>query len=522
MLKILKSNLFFFLLLTSIVFSLYYKSIFFDFSYHDDNIIIINNLSFLSNIKNLPKLFQTSAFLFKENTYYRPILNLSFMLDSIICKGKPYYYHFINIILFLFAIFLMYIFLSKLNLNKTILKFLIILIAVHPIFTSTVVWIPARNDTLLAIFMFLSLIFFIKYLKNKTIINHFLYVLFFLIALFVKESAIFAPVIYFLLIFCFNYKINSKEVVKNIFIFIPIFVIYFYIRYLFVSSFAITQYLYNLPIYTKNIIDGITLHLSKIFFPDYIPLVLYEVNLGLKEILFDIIFIFFLIFILYKKLVDTKILIFGLVWFLIFIFPTFLLNEYVFLNHRLIFPITGIIIILTTFLDNLIKKYCSIKKYIMPLFLIVFVGFYLISFKHENNYKNKYVYWPKAYLDAPTYHVTAYYISRLYFEKGDLKTTKRILYSILDKNKAYLADLALIYYYEGNMEKAEELFKQSIKLGINKAQCYRNLSVIYRKKDNISKALEYAKFAVSEDTYDESYNQYLNKLIQYSNEKNNL
>ena len=99
---------------------------------------------------------------------------------------------------------------------------------------------------------------------------------------------------------------------------------------------------------------------------------------------------------------------------------------------------------------------------------------------------------------------------------------KRILYSILDKNKAYLADLALIYYYEGNMEKAEELFKQSIKLGINKAQCYRNLSVIYRKKDNINKALEYAKFAVSEDTYDESYNQYLNKLIQYSNEKNNL
>ena len=169
MLKILKSNLFFFLLLTSIVFSLYYKSIFFDFSYHDDNIIIINNLSFLSDIKNIPKLFQTSAFLFKENTYYRPILNLSFMLDSIICKGKPYYYHFINIILFLFAIFLMYIFLSKLNLNKTILKFLIILIAVHPIFTSTVVWIPARNDTLLAIFMFLSLIFFIRYLKNKII-----------------------------------------------------------------------------------------------------------------------------------------------------------------------------------------------------------------------------------------------------------------------------------------------------------------------------------------------------------------
>ena len=94
MLKFLKSNLFFFLLLTIVVFSLYGKSIFFDFTYHDDDVSILGRVDFLSNIKNAPKLFLTSVFFLKEDPYYRPILNLSFMVDTVFCKGVPYLYHF--------------------------------------------------------------------------------------------------------------------------------------------------------------------------------------------------------------------------------------------------------------------------------------------------------------------------------------------------------------------------------------------------------------------------------------------
>ena len=87
--------------------------------------------------------------------------------------------------------------------------------------------------------------------------------------------------------------------------------------------------------------------------------------------------------------------------------------------------------------------------------------------------------------------------------------------------------MALIYYLEGNIDKAEELYNKSIEYGINKAQCYRNLSVIYLKRDNdINKATEYAKLAVKEEPYDDGYKQYLQKLTQiYSdlpNEKNHL
>ena len=205
MLKFLKSNLFFFLLLTVIVFSLYGKSINFEFTNHDDASLIVNNINYLSQWKNIPSLFTTSAYLSKNYYYYRPVLTLSFSIEAILFYNNTKIYHLTNIILFILALYLMYVFLSKLNTNKTVLKLLMILVCVHPILASSVVWIPARNDTLLAIFVFLSFICFIKYLEENSIKNLAFYILFFTISLFTKESAIFVTVLYILFMYTFDF-----------------------------------------------------------------------------------------------------------------------------------------------------------------------------------------------------------------------------------------------------------------------------------------------------------------------------
>ena len=107
--KILKSNLFFFLLLTTIVFSLYGKSINFDFTYHDDNSLILEKADFLSHITNIPKLFVTSCYYSGDFQYYRPILNLSFLVETSIFGFNTKIYHITNIILFILVLYLMYI-----------------------------------------------------------------------------------------------------------------------------------------------------------------------------------------------------------------------------------------------------------------------------------------------------------------------------------------------------------------------------------------------------------------------------
>jgi len=523
MVKFLKSNLFFLLLLTIVIFSLYGKSISFDFTYHDDDALILEKSSFLSDIKNIPKIFTTSCYYSKDFQYYRPILNLSFLIETSIFGLNIKVYHTTNIILFILALYLMYVFLLKLKLNESILKFIIILVSVHPILTSTVVWIPARNDTLLAIFIFLSFIFFIKYLENNNLQNLILYILFWAIALFTKETAILILILYPLFMYCFNYKLSKKEIIKNILILVPILIAYFYLRNISVAKVNINNYLINYKEYIYNIIYANIMYIYELITVN-VYFALYKIKLEFIPILIFFISILIIGFIFIKKIIDRKQLVFLLVWFFMILFPTFFQNDYTFLNHRIFISFMSIVFILIKIIEEFIKKYNMLNKYFIIVFSILFVSLLFISFNFSDVYKNKYTFWTNAYKNVPKYHPAPYWMYKLFLENGDLNNAKKFLEEANKfGNNRYISDLALIYYQEGNFDKAEELYKQSIQLGINKAQCYRNLSVIYRKRDNdINKSIGYAKLAIKEKIYDVSYKQYLDKLIKLSNEKDNL
>ena len=512
--KILKSNLFFFLLLTTIVFSLYGKSINFDFTYHDDNSLILEKADFLSHITNIPKLFVTSCYYSGDFQYYRPILNLSFLVETSIFGFNTKIYHITNIILFILVLYLMYILLSKLKLNKTISKLLLLLISVHPVFTSTAVWIPARNDTILAIFIFLSFIFFIKYLEINSIKNLFPYVLLFAFALFTKETALLMLFLYPLFIICFDYELSKREIAKNVVILIFISIIYFCLRTISVQNVSINFYFDNVFACFNNFIVGMSTYIYNFFVPSYIPVMLYNTNLTVNNIVVDAFVLIVVIFLCYKKNINIKILMFSLVWFLIGLIATFLLQEYVYLNHRLIVSLFGIILLLVYVIDKVIVKYKNVIKYFSFLYIILFLCFFVYSFNLQNKYKNKYEYWNNAYIDASTYNGCYYWLSRFFLENKDFDKAKEFLEKAKYGDKhTYESDLALIYYREGNMDKAEELYNKSIEYGINKAQCYRNLSVIYLKRDkDINKAVEYAELAVQEEPYDDGYKLYLQEL----------
>ena len=520
MLKFIKSNLFFFLLLTAVVFSLYGKSIFFDFSYRDDDALIVEKVQFLSDIKNIPKLFTTSCFYSSDFQYYRPLLNLSFLIETCIFGLSTKIYHLTNIILFILSLYLMYVFLLRLKLNETILKFLILLVAVHPVFVSAVVWIPARNDTLLAIFVFLSFIFFVDYLQYEKIKNLISYILFFTFALFTKETAIAAVFLYVLFIWCFGYKLNKKEIIKNILIFLPLLIVYFCLRTVAVSQNETLSYLINFNEYLKNAVSAAGIYFYEMLFPKHVPIMLRQITLNVYQISFLVFLLFFIIICLYKKIVSKKIFIWSFAWFLLFLFPTFVSDDYVFFNHRFVIPFLSVIMLVAIIINKFLE-FEKTKKYLVILFVLMFCVYADLSFYQQDKYKNKYMYWTNTFSDAPTYHAAYYWISNFYLEQKNYSKAKEFINRANElKQNVYISCLALIYYYENNFDESEKLYKQSIDYGINKAQCYRNLSVIYLKRDNdINKAVEYAKLAVQQEPYDDGYKKYLRKLID---EKNNI
>jgi tetratricopeptide (TPR) repeat protein len=392
----------------------------------------------------------------------------------------------------------MYVFLSKLKLtlNKNILKCICILISVHPIFVSSVVWVSARNDTLLVVFLMLSLINLVNYLEQNRFKHLILYTLFFTIALFTKETAIILIPVYMLFIYTFNYKITKKQILNSALILLPIIIAYFILRHLSVASIDIKNYL-NWQEYVENIFKGIMTYVDKFISPDYIPTMLYKIKLATKPIIINIIFLTLLGFLYFKKIIDRKIIIFGVVWFIVCLLPTFFQLEYAFLTHRLIISSVAIVLILSLIITKVIMYYPKSIKYLISLFVLLVFIFSYLSYIQANKYKDSNIFWVYAYLDAPEYHITCQGLAKQYFYAGNYPKAEELFYKSKKLKNLYDYDLNLITVYiaEGNLDEAENRLLRLLEIKEH-LTTLRYLSSIYYFKGDIDKSYEYAQRAL--------------------------
>lgn len=501
--RIFKSNLFFLIILASLVFIVYGKSINYELTGLDDDALTSKKSLYISDIKNFPKFFLTDCYHNKKITqYYRPVLSLSFAIETILFSVNTKVYHITNIILFILALYLMYLFLCKLGQNKTILKFIILVFCVHPIFVSTVVWLPARNDTLLAVFVFLFLINYVNYVKENKLMYFLLSVIFFVFSLFTKETTVIIFPIAALITYCFNLKISKKNVLNYSIVVIPILVVYFFLRRVAVAPINLNHYVTFAYDYFFNVIYGSMLYIKYTVVCHNVPILLNDLQFDVISFCISTICMFSLLLICFCKLIDTKIIIFSLICFVLFLLPTFAQEYYIWLPHRLINPLFAIIIILTALVDKLTLKYDVLKKYIVSIFLVLIFTFCFSSYMQADKYKTSKVYWMRAYINAPTYFLTMDKLADSYVESKEYQKAKDIVLKILETNKSveYYLKLADIFYFiDNDLDLAEENYLKCLDKPISlfsKANTLFRLSKIYYLKGELNKAIEYVEKSI--------------------------
>src|ERR1035437_7214510 len=369
-----------FVIIASLGFILYFQAFFFNFSYLDDNVLILGNQSFLSNINNIFWSFTTDVFhLFNHSAfYYRPLLTISFIFDYQMGGASPFIYHFTNIILHILATSLLFVFLKKLDYRKDLAFLFSLIFLVHPVVTQAVAWIPGRNDSLLAVFILSTFIFFIKYLKeeNKNKKNSLIWSLvFFGLALLTKESAILVlPIMFFYLYFIYK---ETKLAFNKYYFFLysTIFILMWAIlRYFTLKDSASLTFIemtksvyFNLP--------AIIQFFGKIFFP---------FNLSVLPIMQDTTFVYgtisiilFALILILTKIKRWKFILLGFGWFFAFLLPSFIRPNSAlvadFIEHRLYVPIIGIFIIL---LETDFIKRINLKK----KSTLIIAGFLILLF----------------------------------------------------------------------------------------------------------------------------------------------
>jgi len=497
MIKLIKSNLFFFILLFLVVFIVYGKSINFGITNLDDDTLVTKYVRDISNIKDIPKLFLTDCYYFKKIfQYYRPILSVSFALEAVLFKGNLKIYHLDNIILFALSLICIFIFLSKLNLNQSVLKFLVLLFAVHPVLSSVPVWIPARNDTLLIIFFILSLLNFINYLNTNKKIYLILYVTFFALSLFTKETTIFLVLIYPLLSYCFNIKFTKKQFFTVLISVLCVFVVYFFLRHISVAHTDTQIYLANWKYYLKNIIFGIMIYVQNIFYPKYISIMIYNIKPDIFTWIINIpLIVLLIIYFFISNKEKKKIILFALSFSFIAILPTFALKEYVFLPHRLVISLSGILIMLSLVFESLISSFSKTKKYLVVIFIFVFILFSFCSFINIDKYKDSFTYWYNVHNEAPNYYVASIGLAAEYLNKKDFEKAKKLALEAINLNKNIYNCMiyAKISFYKGEIELSKQILYQLLELNKMQYNIYSILSNIYLFEKDYTNAIECLK-----------------------------
>lgn len=184
------------LILICITFIVYFKSLYYDFSPMDEDWLIIRDQAFLNDWSNLAGAFRDAV----QGLYYRPVLIVTFILNYHIGHLEPFIYHFTNLLIHAFCVAVLYRLLLELETKRGVAFFLALLFAIHPMTLHAVAWIPGRNDLLLCLFTLLSCYQLVRYIHTDKQLHAALHVIFFMLALFSKENAVFLlPVFVFIL-----------------------------------------------------------------------------------------------------------------------------------------------------------------------------------------------------------------------------------------------------------------------------------------------------------------------------------
>jgi len=496
------------LLFPIIIFSfallLFARTVPFDLVNCDDDFMILENQEFNKDISNIFASFDRTFF--ADDVYYRPILNISFIFDYQVAGLDVWIYRLTNVVYHAIASLLLYFFFIKLKFRTEYAFLFSMLFVVHPIVSPAITWISGRNDSLLAIFTLLSLITLIDYKESKAVRKWqylFLHLFVYTIALYTKETAALSPFLMaaYLLIFRNKEKFFSKE---NIYLaagWVVIGTFWFFMRQEVVNRVIGTGELES-PLaesFVTNLPSFIA-YISKAFVPIRMsPLANYEL---FALIIGAILLIGIVFFTFINKRIDRKIILFGFLWYLLFIVPSMLARikdfDFDYAEHRVYIPIIGILIIIIEILRSLDINFRKTKE--IAVIAVIFLLFTINTFTYQSKFNSPISFWGHFIRTYP--HTTRGFIGlgKYYFINNEYEKVEKIMkkgITVKPDFKYWYTNLSSVYLRNKRFDLAEEYANKSLQYDKNDYQANLNLGYALGAQGKFKEAVPVLEKAIS-------------------------
>ena len=180
--------------------ALYARTLGYDYTYLDDKTLIIDQGAQLCTPSSLGTAFCRTYTAVTSDTYYRPLVSLSFAVDAQYSCLRPMGYHLTNTVLHATTSTLLFALLCGLGLGRIPALFGALLFAVHPVHAASVAWIPGRNDILMAASGVGGSILLLRDAQRPSLAAKTGHLVCLLLALLSKETAFCLPLIWLILL----------------------------------------------------------------------------------------------------------------------------------------------------------------------------------------------------------------------------------------------------------------------------------------------------------------------------------
>ncbi|OGI15180.1 hypothetical protein A3K63_03565 [Candidatus Micrarchaeota archaeon RBG_16_49_10] len=338
-----------------------------------------------NNINDLKSFFDVFTYRLKTELY-RPIsVQIFFFFTQALFLNNVFYFHLVNLLLFLFGVILVY-FISKEIFENRLIAFLSSFIFItRSLHTIPVYYIAAGEEFIMSIFVFLSFLFYLKFLKNQKRTYKGLSIILFVLALLSKETAFMFPVVLFFYYFIvISKRINIEGVFKAIielFPFLVIMLVYSFVRIFLLEEVLIKTHGYEM---------GIGFHIIR----NLKAYILFTFDLGINGVtwsytlLFFLVFSFFIIINNYRKINlnlnnkkiqnKLKIMSFLILWYFIFMVHLLLL-KFRFMDYYIHLSIFGFSLIFGLVLFETLNY---LEKRFRPIVVVIILLLILFSSKN--------------------------------------------------------------------------------------------------------------------------------------------
>lgn len=473
----------------------------------DDDLLITNNV-YIKNFSNLPLIFTKDwgAGSGTKYHFYRPLSLCVYMVNYSLFRLDEWGYHLTSIILHILTSLALYWFILILWHRKVVAFLTGLLFLAHPIHSETVAYASNMSDCLVALFMLLCFVFYVKSLDTKNPQFCVFALVCYLASLFSKENSLILPGLLLVYHFSFKRKIEMTR-------FLPI------VGLAFIYLAARLSLLKSVPLgiaplgtafdrlpglfvailqYVRLLILPFGLHMEygkKLFSftdPRFVLGFLLTVSLLVHAI---------------RSRERTPIMFFSVFWFFTALLPVSNIYPLPFYmaEHYLYIPSIGFFLILANALSLAFSRNSERAKFLSTGFVVILVAFYSgLTIRQNWCWRTPIAFYKRILHFSPNSARLHYNLALAYTSSGELDASvesykKAILYDP-DKLIAY-NNLALLMSDMGKKDEAIRLLNKALEINPGFTRGYNALALVYDSMNKKEKAIAQFKKAIASNGY---------------------